>query len=53
MLNRILLGGLTACAIALPVAAQDAYLVESDRRADRTAIKHLRTRGRCLAHLYR
>ena len=27
MLNRILLGGLTACAIALPVAAQDAYLV--------------------------
>ena len=27
MLNRILLGGLTACAIALPAAAQDAYLV--------------------------
>src|SRR6478736_2143171 len=27
MLNRILLGGLTACAIALPAKAQDAYLV--------------------------
>jgi len=27
MLKRILLGGLTACAIALPAAAQDAYLV--------------------------
>jgi len=27
MLNRFLLGGLTVCAIALPAAAQDAYLV--------------------------
>src|SRR5215813_15472360 len=27
MLNRVLLGGLTACALALPAAAQDAYLV--------------------------
>jgi hypothetical protein len=27
MLKRIVVGGLTACAIALPAAAQDAYLV--------------------------
>ena len=47
------MAALAACAMALPAAAQDAYLVGITGRADRTAVEHIRAGGRCLAHLYR